>query len=273
MIRLVELDLPEATARQLAVWQAVIDGLPDFATKVAQADLQFKARNTGVNPVFREVRRHLDAMCCGERRCMYCEDSCADEVEHVRPKALFPELVFAWRNYIYACGPCNGIKRSNFPRLARDKVRNVARRRGDPIEPPPAGIDLLIDPRVDDPAEFFMLDLYTGVLLPRPSLFGLSRQRAEQTIEVLKLNRDVLLRARMQHCRNYLARLREYIHIRDEDPCGDADDYARSVCAMGHPMVWNEIRRQHAKHPALHGLFTRAPEALAWEPCPQGLAD
>lgn len=270
MIRLIERDLPMAVARQLVAWQAGIDALPEYPARVEQAEIQFRARNRAENAVFREVRRHLDAMCCGERRCVYCEDSCADEVEHVRPKTLFPELVFAWRNYVYACGVCNGIKRSNFPRLVDDSVRNLARRPGDPIDPPPPGIDLLVDPRVDDPADFFVLDLDTGVLMPRPKLTGVPGQKAEQTIAVLRLNRDVLLRVRVQYRRNYLARLREYIALRDEGASADADEYARSICAMGHPMVWNEIRRQ-AKHPLVRGLFERAHEALEWEPCPQGL--
>ena len=45
---------------------------------------------------------------------MYCEDSVADEVEHFRPKDLYPDVVFAWRNYLYACGQCNGGKNNRF---------------------------------------------------------------------------------------------------------------------------------------------------------------
>ena len=33
-------------------------------------------------------------MCAGAKRCMYCEDSAADEVEHHLPKNLYPEFVF-----------------------------------------------------------------------------------------------------------------------------------------------------------------------------------
>ena len=38
-------------------------------------------------------------------------------------------------------------------------------------------------------------------------------------------------------------------------------------------MVWNELRRHHAKYPRLKRLFTCAPEALTWEPRAQGLGD
>lgn len=273
MIRLTERELAKAAATQLAAWQQAIDALPRYAERVERAGEQFRARNVASNPVFREVRAQLDAMCCGERRCVYCEDSCADEVEHVRPKALFPELVFAWANYIYACGPCNAIKRSNFPRLIGEVVRNVARRAVDPVEPPPAGIDRLIDPRAEDPSEFLTLDLETGVVVPRPGLTGLALHKAVQTIEVLRLNRDILKRARVQHRRSYVARLKEYIQVRDEDERADPEAHADEIRRMGHPMVWNEIRRQNEKYPGLHGLFVRAPEARDWEPRPQGVCD
>ena len=211
-------------------------------------------------------------MCCGERRCSYCEDSCADEVEHVRPKALFPEQVFLWLNYVYACGPCNGFKLNNYPRLVGTVERNLARRRFDPIVPPPPGVDLLIDPRAEDPAQYFVMDLQTGMIVPRNGLADIPLKKAQQTIAVLHLNRDLLRRARVQHVRNYVARLREYIRLRDEDECADAASYAASICMMGHPMVWNEIRRHQTNEPVLHRLFTRAPEALDWEPKPQGLS-
>jgi len=42
------------------------------------------------------------------------EDAPADEVEHHSPKDLYPELVFVWRNYLYACGPCNRRKNNHF---------------------------------------------------------------------------------------------------------------------------------------------------------------
>ena len=45
---------------------------------------------------------------------MYCEDSVGDEVEHHRPKNLYPDHTFLWDNYLYACGPCNGPKNNRF---------------------------------------------------------------------------------------------------------------------------------------------------------------
>jgi hypothetical protein len=92
---------------------------------------------------------------------MYCEDAPADEVEHHSPKDLYPELVFTWRNYLYACGPCNGPKNNRFAVMdpADGRLIDVSRPRGAPVIPPAQGTLALLDPRRDDPMAFLMLDL------------------------------------------------------------------------------------------------------------------
>jgi hypothetical protein len=52
------------------------------------------------NAVFDAVERSLDQIARGIRRCAFCEDSMADEVEHFRPKDLYPQRVFRWPNYL-----------------------------------------------------------------------------------------------------------------------------------------------------------------------------
>jgi len=271
MIRVVDVPLPGPTALQLASWQTEVTNVPAYKDRVTMAQERFAQRNRRTNPVFATVRQHLDAMCHGSSRCVYCEDSLADEVEHVRPKALFPDEVFVWRNYIYACGPCNGAKRSNYPRLVGQQVQMLQRRKGDAIVPPPPGIDLLIDPRTEDPAAYLMLDLGTQRIVPLLRLDSVRHLRAMQTIEVLRLDRSGLIRQRAQQFANYVARLKEYLHLRDNDDRADAEGYAADIRRMGHPTVWNEIRRHQVNWPQLHALFVRAPEAIAWDPLPQGL--
>jgi hypothetical protein len=116
MIRVPPADLPPEAARSLAEHQAAVDTFASYAERVAAAKARFEATNRKENPAFRAVRQALDGMCHGPRRCMYCEDSAADEVEHFRPKDLYPEVVFAWSNYLYACGPCNGPKNKEYER-------------------------------------------------------------------------------------------------------------------------------------------------------------
>lgn len=47
-------------------------------------------------------------------KCMYCESTVSHvyygDVEHIRPKAEFPDLEFEWDNLGYVCAKCNGAK-------------------------------------------------------------------------------------------------------------------------------------------------------------------
>ena len=52
-------------------------------------------------------------------QCAYCECTINAErvgqVEHFKPKALFPLSAYDWDNYLLACGGCNGSKSDNWP--------------------------------------------------------------------------------------------------------------------------------------------------------------
>src|ERR1700691_3879898 len=118
----------------------MVDAEPDFARRVQLATAKFKQFNRQGNAAFQHVRHTLTLMCAGAKRCMYCEDSAADEVEHHRPKNLYPEYVFAWENYLYACGPCNGPKKNRFAVFAADgSIVDVTRGHNRPVSPPVAG--------------------------------------------------------------------------------------------------------------------------------------
>ena len=53
------------------------------------------------------------------RKCAYCETPInakrSGQVEHFKPKALFPTLAYDWDNYFLACGGCNGPKWDKWP--------------------------------------------------------------------------------------------------------------------------------------------------------------
>src|SRR5262245_54453907 len=59
-------------------------------------------------------------------KCAYCESginaSRSQQVEHFKPKALFPSLAYDWSNYFLACNGCNGAKLDKWPHLG-DYVR------------------------------------------------------------------------------------------------------------------------------------------------------
>lgn len=42
--------------------------------------------------------------------CSYCERPCDLAVEHIAPKAKYPDRLLDWMNFLLACVNCNGIK-------------------------------------------------------------------------------------------------------------------------------------------------------------------
>jgi len=264
-------DLPPSAAAlsQLARWQARVDALPDYSNRVTTGQRLFKQHNTPRDRTFSEVRRKLTEMCSGAQRCGYCEDSAADEVEHIWPTSLYPELVFAWRNYLYACGQCNGPKNNQFavfPRGARNPLE-VSRKKGKgaPITPPRTGAPALIDPRHEDPLRFLILDLggtfYFEPLAPKGTQ---AHARADYTLRILRLNdREYLPVARASAFGAYRARLSEYISRRDQGASWpELDLHIQGILREAHPTVWKEMQRQHQRYPELRELFRQAPEAL-----------
>ncbi|MCP3143042.1 HNH endonuclease family protein [Pyxidicoccus xibeiensis] len=269
MIRLPNIPLPGGALASLSEYQQEVDSLPDYATRVAHAKERFAAVNRKGNRTFDSVKETLSKMNSGARRCAYCEDSLADEVEHIRPKTLYPELVFAWMNYLYACGSCNGHKNDRFAVFAAGTgvLTSVARARKAPVVPPIVGGDVFIDPRIEDPAEYLSLDLLdTFWFIPRPKLGSVEQARAEYTIRELHLNsRDMLPLARRSAYRDYLAHLKSYIHDKGRGmPQAHLNRLADDVRGRQHPFVWIEMKRQHAALPELTLAFAAAPEALDW---------
>lgn len=269
MILLPSTMLSHPIASQLKKWQQAIDDLPEYKDRVGEAKRAFARRNRNGDPTFDSVKRVLVQMCSGAGRCGYCEDSMADEVEHIKPKDLYPEETFLWENYLYACGPCNGPKNNRFAIFseATGGVVDVTRRPRDPVLPPEPGVPLLINPRLEDPLAFIELDLLgTFFFRPRLNLSENDRNRADYTIEVLRLNdRDLLLKAREEAFEAYHARLVAYVRAKGRGASDtELQHMRRSISNASHPTVWREMQRQHPLIPALHTLFYEAPEACDW---------
>ena len=100
--------------------------------------------------------------------CGYCEDITSGEIDHFRPKHLYPELVYFWSNWIFACHDCNQAKHWKWPS-------------GGYVDPC-ARIDL------EYPERYFKFDTQTGEILPNDGLSPLDHTRAQETINDLKLN-------------------------------------------------------------------------------------
>lgn len=226
-------------------------------------------RNRRDNRAFSTVRDTLAVMCNGIQRCCYCEDSCADEVEHIHPKDIYPELVFVWTNYLYACGICNVEKRNDFavfPVATADWV-DIRRKPEDTVVPPVHGDSVLINPRHENPLDYLILDLrgtFTFHSLHSPG----SREyaRARYTIDILGLNtRPVLVASRKNEYRGYRDRLAQYIAGKQNgEPEDMLEQRIDSLQRCSHRTVWEEMKRQASRIDDLQPLFTSAPEALTW---------
>ena len=278
MLSISHKDLQHEAGKLLRSRQEEVNGEADYEARVRKADALWKAKASTKEgrAALKTIRETLAGMCVGTVRCAYCEDSLADEVEHIRPKSLFPELTFVWANHCFACGPCNGPKNNRDGTIQAGSLNEFVRMRNDPVLPPPAGISALIDPRREDPTEFIELDLGgqlpdglvldgTFEFLPRESLLDDQRLRAWFTIDVLGLNREVIRASRANAFGGFRARLTEYaVAIESGATVAQLDNLKSDLLRTPHLTVFHEMRRQQAYLPDIRALFTRAPAALTW---------
>ena len=267
MLQLPETNLDQKWQNYLDTWQQEINALPSYAEQVQQAKTKYE--NKIKTATFKNIRGTLETMCSGNRRCCYCEDSCADEVEHICPKSLYPGLVFVWENYLYSCGLCNPKKNNNYAVIVENKIQPITRKKDDPIVPPPVGKGVFINPRIENPLDFLELDLGddldgTFFFQPRYHLLedSIDYQRAKYTIDTLALNdRDYLCRGRRQGALNYRARLIEY---QQETSNVKKQSFIEAFKEMSYPTVWQEMKNQYKNIPSIYSLIEEFPEILEW---------
>jgi 5-methylcytosine-specific restriction endonuclease McrA len=258
---------PAETLESLKTWQAEVDAAGGHAERVKAAELAFARRRT--QAPFRPVLAALQTMCSGAQRCMYCEDSCGDEVEHHHPKAFYPGLVFAWENFLFACARCNRRKSTRFPLFSPSPPAVVELTRGGPggLVPPPSGTSVLLDPRKDDPLAYFRLDLRDTfrfhIIAPKGTPDHL---RADFTLRVLGLNeRDELPRQRRAIYESHLSHLhRAAAARRDPEWSQKLTRIRDAVRGMSCGVVWLEMKRQQGVIAEVGAAFRKVPEAASW---------
>ena len=127
---------------------------------------------------FGEVLSKLRTMAGPGEPCMFCDANEATDVEHYRPKSVFPERALQWDNLLWGCSACNRFKASRFP----------------PDTEPGAEI---LNPADDQVWKYFFIDQF-GTLTPlwRPALNAFD-PRAASTREVLRLDRQTLQERRL----------------------------------------------------------------------------
>ena len=100
--------------------------------------------------------------------CAYCEQIDPGEVDHFRPKSVFPREVYVWDNWVFSCHPCNHAKGEKWPDAGY-------------IDP--------CAPNVDDrPESYFDFSTQKGRIEPKLGLSSTQEDRAKRMIKDLKLN-------------------------------------------------------------------------------------
>ena len=123
--------------------------------------------------------------------CGYCEEYAASSgVDHFRPKCRFPELVYAWSNWVFACNQCN-VKNK------KDKWPS-----GGYVDPCACSLE-------ERPENLFDFDLETGEIVSKSSLTEQQHRKAWQMIDDLSLND-------MGHMNNRRGRILELQMLLDE---------------------------------------------------------
>ncbi len=125
--------------------------------------------------------------------CGYCEESTEGEVDHFKPKKVFPESVYEWNNWIYACHTCNHGKSEKWPD-------------GGYVDP-------CAVPVGERPEKFFAFDLKSGFIIPMEGLAADQSEQAKQMIKDLKLNAESHVKIRIV----WLALFDEALRTTDQD--------------------------------------------------------
>lgn len=248
----------------LAAWQREVDQQRrSFRSHIDAAEREYTRRRT--QSAFAPVTALLRDMCSGVARCMYCEDSRGVDVEHYKPKARYPELVFDWANFLLVCARCNRRKSSRFPLLDKRGTSLRASTPADATRRPPQASPVLLNPRVEDPAQFLSLDLVsTFYLVERSVTDDAARLRAKHTVEALELNDDDLWRSRRNAYDGFLSHLRCAIAARGARDVAEVRRVRAAIADMPCSFVWCEMQRQHAALPSLRDAFAALPDALRW---------
>lgn len=247
--------------------QLKVDSGTTYEERMSLAKKFWNSLSRSSNPSFSPIRELLGQMQGSLQRCAYCEDSLGHQIEHVYPKTLFPSQVFNWDNFLHACGSCNGAKLAQFSIFLNTGGILELNSRKPPTDEPLASNSLLIDPRIENPLDFMILDLCdTFHFVPT----GYFENRAQYTIETLQLNlRSGLVESRRTALALYKSSFKEYdIAKNNNEPIDKLSMIARRISSeMSHRTIWEEIKRQYLKASWLvefKQLFANHPEALNW---------
>jgi len=162
--------------------------------KRAEADRRYS--NARQADWFKPIIRKLKRLAKPGQRCMYCSGSEAADLEHFRPRSVYPGVALTWKNFLWSCTPCNRAKLDHFPPHTEPGGQYV-----NPVE--------------EDVWDFFFIDKY-GLLTPRfDPILGVLNPRAVSTRDLIDLNRDAVRETRGSRVKDLKRRVRDSIRLFD----------------------------------------------------------
>ena len=298
-------DLSAADINTLATKQATVNLKTNFSKKSNKAASLWtnKKGTSAKKSAFDEIEKKLKKAILPNGYCHYCEHNEASEIEHICPKSYFPEQTFVWENYLFICGECNRTKLAHFRIFNATGSNNIQELpnpvKGSPAFQPPTTDICFIQSRLENPMEYLLLDLKTGIFIELPILEEATsvpekrhRAKAEQTRKILDLNREILRKSRQNVATHYKVQLEYAAKIANSNStpqlknklpdyfqeCLTKIDFParKSACLnlvksnvqkhpYGNPTVWEEIKRQYFLYPDdLAAWFAACPDALNW---------
>ncbi len=109
----------------------------------------------------------------------------APTVDHFRPLSRFPQLAYAWTNWIFSCRRCNeDNKKDNWPYSGY-------------VDPCAADV-------AERPEQYFDYDTVIGEIVANDGISGDAKIRAEDTIDDLGLNKWDMMWFRQQRILQFM---------------------------------------------------------------------
>ena len=289
MIKIEDKILSDNVIQILKSLQTQIDGMNSFSEKADKAQSLWGTKGgTEGKKAFEEIKDMLISMCIYVEICNYCEQSEANDIEHISPKSFFPNMTFVWKNYLLACKQCNsGLKLDKcFVMDSSGKIFETLRGQ----EPSHKQI-AFINPRVENPNDFMYLNMETYKFDIFPWLENTEKNKAQSTIDILQLNnRATLIKARESakgHYYDKLERLARVLETKNKtqmakalNPATDKFDmtksmkdlkievtqnYKKYIQKYQHPSVWESIKKiERTTNTQWIEIFKKIPDALNW---------
>jgi len=209
-----------------AAWLAKADAAKaEAATK--PDGKQTQAFIAGKSVIWGEFKPELERLSDG--KCWYSEarDKVSYwEVDHYRPKKLYPWLAFDWRNLRLSGGKPNRKKTDNFP--LEDESFRASAASPDTHDKRP----LLLDPVCwgDPDLLTFKADGEPTCAIPANEMAVL---RVRETVSALQLDSEILCeerRAKWRRCETKLKRLRDLVQRERHRENPEGAEFSRELC-------------------------------------------